>query len=179
MYRKSEPPPRRGGGFQIFSQLAAAKSATSDNRQDFTVFQDQVRHLHSLGPAVLAEFLSETVDPIGLEIVLSRYARLSPTDPCRPSTRHSGGLRPLAEVTAEVAVHARLCCKARQLCTRPPRLTVEAVIALAKLRNDIDAAERILDSIPPIPDDVLVALDACDIPRSPIRVIADHGAHRS
>ena len=137
-------------------------------------FRDRalVDHLHRLGPGVLAEFLSETVDPVSLEIQLGRYARLNPSDPCGAGAAGYREPRPLAEVAAEVVINARLCRKARQLWNRPPRLLTEAVIALVKLNNNTEAAERILDNILRIPDEALDVLDCRDVPPAPIQVVS-------
>jgi hypothetical protein len=43
---------------------------------------DLVDHLHTLGPDILAEFLTEAVDPVDLELELLRYGRLDPRDLC-------------------------------------------------------------------------------------------------
>ena len=43
---------------------------------------DLVAHLHRLGPDILAEFLTEAVDPVDLELELLRYGRLDPRSLC-------------------------------------------------------------------------------------------------
>ena len=77
-----------------------------------------------------------------------------------------------AEVAAEAVINARLRRKARQIWNRPPRLLVEAVIALVKLNNDTRAAECILDNILRIPDEVLDELDIYDVPPAPIYMVS-------
>lgn len=147
------------------------KNSSRSADSTFPAHQVLARRLHDLGPGMLAEFLAETVDHDDLRLQLPRYERIDPSDPCRPGAARYNGPRPLAEITAKVVIDARLRRKARALYDRPPRLTVEAILALVGLHGDTETAERVLDNILAVPDDVLAAFDALDVPPSPIHVV--------
>ena len=82
------------------------------------------------------------------------------------------GPQPLAKVAAKVVAETRLRRKARMLADRPPRLLVEAIFALAELHGDLQVAERIIDQILAIPDEVLAKLGGLDVPPAPIHVVS-------
>ena len=81
------------------------------------------------------------------------------------------GPRPLAVAMAKAVAETRLRRKARQLYDRPPRLTVEAIVALAELHGDLQAAEHIVDQILAVSDDALDVLDCRDVPLAPIHIV--------
>ena len=75
---KCEARPVAGRAPELDCELAASQISSPDDNSLTPDWQALVRHLHRLGPQILAEFLRETVDPGDLEIQIARYSRIDP-----------------------------------------------------------------------------------------------------